>query len=131
MEMTVPYDERKHLLKLTFMSEAIDFTSEADWEAVLDHIEVHKYFESEGSDSGLHWSEAVFSWIEKIYEPLKAVVDGKRLQRAFPDIATGSLVFALSTHWYYLKEADPGISAADAAEDFIRKYAGHIPGPGE
>ncbi|AHC14979.1 hypothetical protein [Salinispira pacifica] len=122
MVYDIPVNEKRDLLKQTLMTQGFHCDSEDEWNALLEHIEVHKYFASEHSPSPVNWHEAVFSWMEEVYEPLLDAVKTPELHAAFPDVSSGSLLFAISSHWYYLKQSKGEVSAADAARDYSRKF---------
>jgi hypothetical protein len=126
MVQEIPVDEKKFLLKMTLISQGLVPNDEREWDALIEHIDVHKYFRNEELDFTIEWGEAVFSWIETVYEPLIEVVDRETVRMAFPDMSRAELMFAISTHWHYLKEKDPEISAGRAAEDFISRFARRI-----
>lgn len=122
MVYDIPVNEKRDLLKQTLVTQGFHCDTEAEWNALLEHIEVHKYFASEHSPSPVNWHEAVFSWMEEVYEPLLDAVETPELQEVFPDVSSGSLLFAISSHWYYLKQSKADVSAVEAARDYSRKY---------
>lgn len=124
MQQDISWEEKRYLLKMTLMNHGLALSSEQEWDALLDHIEVHKYLVSEHSATPMQWWEAVFSWIEDVYEPLQAAVEDTALKKSFPGMSRGSLLFALSTHWYFLKEKNPAVSVEEAALDYAKRFSG-------
>jgi hypothetical protein len=68
------------------------------------------------------WEEAFNSWKEKVYTPLFKVIAWKEVKKAFNSYKKGQLLFAVSTHWYYMLEKDPKVRPEDAAVDFAAYY---------
>ncbi len=115
-------EQKIESLKTLMNSENLGFTKQEEWETLVDHVEVHKYLINEEMDGTITWEQAAFSWKENVYTPLKNVIDWWEVKKAFSGYSKGQLLFAVSTHWYYMKEKDPGILPEDAANDFAAFY---------
>ena len=115
-------EERVSSLKKLLESENLEFSSDADWEALVNHIEVHKYFINQKSEQAISWDEAVSSWIKNVYAPLEEVIVWWEVKKAFKKYTKGQLLFAVSSHWYYLREKDPEVTPSEAANQFAAKY---------
>jgi hypothetical protein len=122
MVKEIPMDEKRYLLKMTLINQGLVPDSEAAWDALVEHIDVHKYYQNEPLDFPLEWGEAVFSWIDSVYEPLAEAVSGDSLGEAFPELTPMDLLFSVSTHWQYLKERNPAASASEAARDYLDRF---------
>lgn len=109
-------------LKTMFLQEGIRFGSAEGWDALAEHVEVHKYFISKDLNMDVTWDEALFSWYENVLTPLKRVVSLWEVRRAFPHQTLGDIYLAISDHWYYLKESDPEIGPEEAAASFLQHY---------
>ncbi len=123
MNYIIPKDEKKYLLKMTLLNLGMFPEDESWWDNLVDHVDVHKYFRSEEASWPLEWGEAVFSWMEEVFEPLLTACETPDFRMAFPDLSRAERLFRLSTHWYYLKQTQPQVSAGDAAKDYIRNFA--------
>ena len=109
-------------LKTMFLQEGIQFSDAKGWEALADHVEVHKYYLSKELDMNITWDEALFSWYENVLTPLRRVVDTWEIKVAFPNRTFGDLYLAISDHWFYLKENDTEVGADEAAVSFVQHY---------
>ena len=119
-------EEKIETLKKMLASENLGFTKEEEWAALVDHVEVHKYLINQNKEKTIEWNEAAASWKETVYASLGKVIDWWEVKKAFSKYTKGQLLFALSTHWYYMKEKDPEISPEDAANDFAAFYGNGI-----
>ena len=119
-------EEKIESLKNLLASENLGFTKAEEWKALVDHVEVHKYLINQGITETISWDDAALSWKENIYAPLGKVIDWWEVKKAFSKYTKGQLLFAVSTHWYYMKEKDPGISPEEAANDFAAFYGNGI-----
>lgn len=109
-------------LKTMFLQEGIQFSEAKGWEALAEHVDVHKYYLTQELKMNITWDEALFSWYENILTPLRRIVDTWEVKMAFPHQTFGDLYLAISDHWYYLKENDPETSAEEAAVSFVQHY---------
>jgi hypothetical protein len=94
----------------------------ADYQALSDQIEVHKYLINQDIPWTISWDEAAFSWMENVFHPIMQVVDMWEVQAAFPTKTRAILFFEISNHWYYLLEKNPGVSAHFAALEYAATY---------
>lgn len=94
----------------------------ADYQALSDQIEVHKYLINQDIPWTISWDEAAFSWMENVFHPIMQVVDQWEVQAAFPTKTRAILFFEISNHWYYLLEKNPGVSAHFAALEYAVTY---------
>lgn len=88
------------------------------YEKLLEHIAVHRWFMGIELQREVGYDEAVASWYDRVYVP---VVEGLReteLQREFPKRTEADLYLWLIEHLWYLREAgelDDGASLAESA----------------
>jgi len=118
-------DEKKEniaFLKVSLKDDNLGFSGEAEWEALAEHIYVHRYLKDQKSGKMSSWEEAFVSWKESVYNPLFKVIDWWEVKKAFVHYTKGQLFFAVSTHWYYMLEKNPDVSPEDAAVDFAAYY---------
>lgn len=96
--------------------------TEADYQALSDQIEVHKYLINQSIPWVISWDDAAFSWTENVFHPIMLVINRWEVRLAFPDKTESELYFDISNHWYYLLEKNPQISAFYAAVEFAATY---------
>jgi len=114
--------EHMAFLKVQLKDDNLEFSSDAEWETLVDHIDVHKYLTDKSSGKISSWEESFHSWKAKVYTPLFNVIDWWEVKKAFSHYTKGQLLFAVSTHWYYMLEKDPDVAPEDAAVDFAAYY---------
>lgn len=113
---------RAEWLAQQLSSEGIRFARDGGWETLADHVEVHQFLLSQELGFTVSWEEAVFSWYENVFTPLRRATDQWIVRRAFPQQLNGDLILAVSDHWHFLKQEDPSVFPEDAARSFVEHY---------
>ncbi len=114
--------ENMAFLKVHLKDDNLEFSSDEEWATLVEHINVHRYLTDQKSGKVSTWEEAYRSWKEKVYDPLFKVIDWWEVKKAFVHYTKGQLLFAVSTHWYYMLEKNPNVASEDAAVDFAAYY---------
>ena len=109
-------------LQAMFAQEGIQFSRNAGWQELEEHVEVHKYHLSQQLNVNVTWEDAVFSWYDNMLRPVKEAITAWEFRNAFPRQPLGDLYLAVSDHWFYLKERDPNTTAEEAARSFAMHY---------
>ena len=110
---------KAELLKRMFAKDGMSFSKREGWSILAEHVDVHHRNLEQELEKKISWDEALFSWYENVYFPLKRALSGRRLQRLFPDAQSGDIYLAVSDHWYYLKEQDEDVDADLAVGNYI------------
>ncbi|MBI9105627.1 MAG: hypothetical protein JEZ04_02720 [Spirochaetales bacterium] len=116
------------IMKSIFTQEGIEFSNEEGWKTLTEHVEVHNQFLNQELRRDISWDDALFSWYENIYTPLRRAISSWSVKRTNPQMTVGDLYLAVSNHWFYLKEEDQGIFAEQAAADYVRINKKNRPG---
>lgn len=111
-------------LKAMLKQEGINLPRETDWNELVQHVEVHKYLINQQIGWTISWADAVFSWYENVFVPIKRAVQAWEIRGAFQEMTLGQLYLAVCTHWHFLKQRNPLVTPEDAAHDFAAHY-GH------
>ena len=61
-------------LKAMLKQEGINLPRETDWNELVQHVEVHKYLINQQIGWTISWADAVFSWYENVFVPIKRAV---------------------------------------------------------
>jgi hypothetical protein len=101
---------------------SLDFSTPGRYDAIYNHILVHKYFLNESVTGEIPFSDALVSWFNNVYGPVIAVIRDQWLLLKFPGRTEGDLYVWIVRHWDFLKKKYGGSTLADAADDFSRKY---------
>ena len=101
----------------------LDFTHPGRYDVVYNHILVHKYFLNQNRKEEIPFADALVSWYNKVYRPIKKIIEDEKLCVNFPGRTQSDLYVWIVKHWDYLKKEN-GLDypAAEAARDFSMKY---------
>jgi len=83
----------------------IELTLHGEYERLLEHISVHRWYLGEGKGSEITYEEAVASWFDNVYTPMVALIDEHRLQKDFPDRTQADLYLWIIEYEWFLREA--------------------------
>ncbi|HMN13479.1 MAG TPA: DUF4032 domain-containing protein, partial [Bellilinea sp.] len=138
---TLPIDKDTDLKKLVLAQERFDFFErtklralipEADinltlpgqYEKLLEHIAVHRYFMGETAAEPVSEEDAVKHWYDDVYTPLAAVIQKDELLADFPGRTTADLYLWIVEHMWYLREGhNKPVTMEEAAQHFTRNYS--------
>ncbi|NBC29514.1 MAG: hypothetical protein GVY29_05925 [Spirochaetes bacterium] len=98
------------------------FSTEAGWERLEDHVATHGTFLREKYGLDASWEDALSSWYQNVFTPIYWAVSSWGFRTAFPRRPIGDLYLALSDHLLYLRERNPSVHEAEAAQSFVRHY---------
>lgn len=114
--------DRIRTLSEMLRPEGMDLRNDMEWLELVDHIDVHKYLINQEIGWTVSWDDAIFSWYENVYRPMRRAVELWEVRRAFPHKTGGQRYLAITTHWHYLKERDSEVTPEEAARDFAAHY---------
>lgn len=83
----------------------IELTLSGEYERILEHINVHRWFLGEGRQAKVPYKEAVASWYDKVYSPLVKLISEQRLLDNFPDHTAADLYLWIIEYEWFLREA--------------------------
>jgi hypothetical protein len=89
----------------------LDFSSLGQYDVIINHILVHKYFINQETPKELPLSHAIKSWYEKVYKPIIELIDSEGILQRFPGKTSSDLYVWIVRFWDDLKNC----------------YGGHIP----
>ena len=81
----------------------LDFTEPGSYDAIYEHIQMHRFFMCETSDDAVDIPAAVLSWYNSVYKPVLEVASGAKLIKRFPKRTAGDLYIWLIRKWDELK----------------------------
>lgn len=115
-------DKRAEALRLMLQQEQAPHFSQDDWDTLEEHVETHKFLINRDIPWVISWDDAVFSWHENVFVPLRNAIQRWDVRASFPGTSDGKLYLGVSTHWYYLMQENPRVTAEVAARDFAAQY---------
>jgi hypothetical protein len=100
----------------------VELTLPGQYEKLIEHIEVHRWFLGEELQRPVTWSEAVQSWYDRVYSDVVASVRESGILADFPGRTEADLYLWLIEHRWFLQES--GEVRQDAPmQDIARHYA--------
>jgi hypothetical protein len=114
--------EQTHLPELCPTVE-IELTLPGEYERLLEHISVHRWYLGELRREEVPYEQAVTSWCENVYTPLVNMLEQQGILNKFPDRTAADLYLWLIEYlWYRRRSLTEDFSLADAAKKFIQDY---------
>jgi hypothetical protein len=98
---------------------SIYLTIPKQFDRLLEHIEVHRWYLGEERDNFIPYSEAVISWYDNVYMPLVNIIRNQNILTEFPGRTETDLYLWIIEHKENLEKdyhTETGID--EAAEDF-------------
>jgi uncharacterized ParB-like nuclease family protein len=83
----------------------IELTLPGEYERLLEHISVHRWYMGEGRGSEVPYDEAVASWYDTVFSPMVALIVDHQLEKDFPDRTRADLYLWIIEYEWFLREA--------------------------
>ena len=100
------------------------FTLPGQYDKVLQHISVHRWFMGEKLDRPVTDEEAVNGWYRQVYHPLVLIVRRHDILKNFPHRTEMDLYLWITEHrWYLAEEQKRRVSLESAATNFARRFS--------
>ncbi|MCK5671725.1 MAG: transcriptional regulator, partial [Spirochaetales bacterium] len=110
-------------LKSIIKFEELTFTAPGRFYEVLRHIQGHKYFLNENSETEITFIIAGISWYKNLYIPIINIVREEHILNRFPGRTESDLYMWIIKHWDELKTRNSNnFSLQDAAASFSSEY---------
>ncbi len=93
------------------------------YQAILQHIQVHRYFKGLDQKRDISWDEAVTSWYDNVYMPMMELIREHNVLESFPGRTEADLYAWLIKHQEALRLQHGGdyLTAEETVEDFLDK----------
>jgi len=115
---------RQTRLNEFYPGEDFRFSIPGQYEKVLQHISVHRWFMGEKLTRPVTDEEAVKGWHREVYLPLVRIIRKHQILNAFPARTEMDLYFWIIEHrWYLAEEQKRRISLESAATDFTNRFS--------
>jgi len=100
------------------------FSIPGQYDKVLQHISVHRWFMGEKLKRPVTDEEAVKGWYQEVYLPLVKIIRKHQILNAFPERTEMDLYLWIIEHrWYLAEEQKRHISMESAATDFAKRFS--------
>ena len=102
----------------------IELTLPGEYERLLEHISVHRWYLGEQRRAEVSYEEAVASWYDTIYLPLVKILHEEKVIERFPGRTAADLYLWTIEYLWYRREAHKEEYAfEEAARQFIKDYS--------
>jgi hypothetical protein len=101
----------------------IELTLCGQYEKLLEHVEVHRWFLGNERDESIPWPEAVRSWYENVYGPVIEVVRESELLAEFPGRTEADLYLWLIEHQWFLREQGSEAPLRDLVCGYVSAFS--------
>jgi nucleotide-binding universal stress UspA family protein len=99
-------------------------TLPGQYERLLEHVEVHRYFMGIEQEREIPYEEAAAHWYDTVYMPIIAVIRERGLLRDFPDRTEADLYLWIMEHRAELEESlGWQVDAEQAADHLASEYS--------
>jgi uncharacterized ParB-like nuclease family protein len=103
----------------------IQLTLSGEYERLLEHISVHRWYLGEGRGSEVPYEEAVASWYDNVYTPMVALINENQLQDDFPAQTQADLYLWIIEYEWFLREAfRKDYSFQEVTSQFKERFTG-------
>lgn len=111
-------------LKAAYSDCEIVLTQAGQYEKLLDHIQVHRWYMGEKHQHPIDEQHASRSWYKRVYLPLVQIIRDMNILADFPGRTEADLYLWIIEHQYFLTERSSGIVPLDqAALHFVNRYS--------
>lgn len=122
--------KREHALFLEqtnlnkFRPEAsMDLTLPGEYERLLEHISVHRWYLGEQRRSEVPYEEAMLSWYDNVFRPLVRIIEEQALPEQFPGRTSADLyLWTIEYQWYRREAYKEEYDFEQAARQFVSDY---------
>ncbi len=101
----------------------IEITEPGQYQKLLEHIAVHRWYLGEERDEEVSYREAVASWVDHVYLPLVEIIREQGALEEFPDRTAADLYLWVSEHRAELAEwLGWAVDAKSVASELAEQY---------
>jgi hypothetical protein len=101
----------------------LDFSSLGQYDVIINHILVHKYYINQNSPKEMPLSHAIKSWFDKVYKPIIDLIEVENLLHRFPGKTSSDLYVWVVRFWDELKNCyGSHISVSEAVKGYSKTY---------
>jgi len=119
----VEFLERTHFDEL-YPEISLDFSFPGGYFRILEHIEAHRYMQSQEWKREFSFEEAMKQWVEQVYLLVAQVIRESDILRDFPGRSEADLYLWVIEHQYFLRERfGDRVGIYEAAHDFADHFS--------
>ena len=102
---------------------AIELSLCGQYQKLLEHIRVHRWFLGTARGECVAWDEAVLSWYDRVYAPLVAAVRESGVLADFPKRTEADLYLWIVEHRWYLEQSGEDVPLEAAVRGYAAAYS--------
>ncbi|MBA4376861.1 MAG: transcriptional regulator, partial [Anaerolinea sp.] len=111
-------------LDLLVPEENFRFSIPGQYDRLLQHISVHRWFMGEKLNRPVNDEEAVLGWYRNVFLPLKKIIQKHQIMREFPQRTETDLYLWIIEHrWYLAEELHRKVSLESAAMHYAKQFS--------
>ncbi len=111
-------------LDLLYPGEDFHFTLPGQYDKILQHISVHRWFMGEKLNRPISDEEAIKGWYEEVFQPVVQIIQEHNILKDFPQRTPMDLYLWILEHrWYLAEEQKDRVSVESAALHFSRQFS--------
>ena len=111
-------------LKKVSSNREILFTQAGQYDKLLEHIQVHRWYMGEKYNHFIDEHRAARSWYRRVYLPLVQIISEMKVLADFPGRKEADLYLWIIEHQYFLAEKSGGmVTLEQAALHFVNRYS--------
>ena len=100
------------------------FSIPGQYDKLLNHISVHRWYMGEKLKRPISEDEAVLGWLDEVYRPLIRILRKYNILREFPQRTETDLYLWIIEHrWFMIEEQHRKVSLEVAARHFAKKFS--------
>jgi len=104
--------------------EDFHLTIPGQYDKLLNHISVHRWYMGEKLQRPIEEDEAVLGWLNEVYRPLIRIIRKYEILKEFPQrTETDLYLWVIEHRWYMIEEQHKKVSLDSAARHFSRQFA--------
>jgi hypothetical protein len=121
--------ERIHFGEITKLNEIypdsdIQLTQAGQYEKLLEHVQVHRWYMGEKHHHPIDEDKAVRSWYRRVYLPLVQIIQEMNILSDFPGRTEADLYLWIIEHQYFLvQRSNEFVPLEKAALHFVNRYS--------
>ncbi len=103
----------------------LQVTAPGQYEKLLEHISVHRYFMGQKQKEDVPNDEAILDWYNQVYQPVAQLIRERNLLRDFPGRTEADLYIWIMEYRSELSGRDPGweVKPGRAATDLVERFS--------
>ena len=103
--------------------QTLRLTVPGQYEKLLEHIHVHRWYLGVENNREMAWSEAVQSWYDRLYLPMVETIREQHVLEEFPNRTATDLYLWIVEHRAALNADPDATPVEEAALDFVEKHS--------